>query len=92
MDKTKLNLVKDWLIKANHYLASARKLAGGRKRYLDTAIYHCHQAAEKAVKGFLVFHDQRFEKSHDIQYLINLAISKDEKFSDWLDVAEHLTP
>lgn len=33
---------------------------------LDTAIYHCQQSAEKAVKGFLVYRDVRVRKTHDI--------------------------
>ncbi len=37
-------------------------------------MYHCQQAAEKAIKGFLVFHDQPFEKTHDIGVLLQSAI------------------
>ncbi|MEK7329019.1 MAG: HEPN domain-containing protein, partial [Chloroflexota bacterium] len=64
MEEAKQQLVQNWLIKAQHDLATARKLSDGPDPYLDTAIYHCQQAAEKAVKGFLVFRDQRFEKVH----------------------------
>src|SRR2546422_5099905 len=59
--------------------------------YLDTAIYHCQQAAEKAVKGCLVFHDQRFEKTHDIEALISLAIPFNAQFSSWLGAGQRLT-
>jgi HEPN domain-containing protein len=62
-----------WLLKALHDLESARKLVAGDDPILDTAIYHCQQAAEKAVKGFLTFHRKRFEKTHDIERLILLA-------------------
>jgi HEPN domain-containing protein len=49
----KLELVRNWLIKAQHDLAAARKLALSPDPYLDVAVYHCQQAAEKAIKGFL---------------------------------------
>lgn len=46
-------LARNWLIKAQHDLAAARKLCADPDPYLDVAIYHCQQAAEKTVKGFL---------------------------------------
>jgi hypothetical protein len=41
MDDAKRDLVKAWLIKAQHDLASARKLSVEPESYLDTAVYHC---------------------------------------------------
>jgi len=84
--------VQNWLIKAQHDLATARKLAADPEPYLDTAIYHCQQAAEKALKGFLVFHDQEFEKSHHRPLLVTQAASLDAQFATQLDAAELLTP
>lgn len=49
MDEAKRGLVKAWLVKADHDLATARKMATEPDVYLDTAIYHCQQAAEKAI-------------------------------------------
>lgn len=46
MDEAKRELVQSWLIKAQHDLAAARKLAADPNPYLDMAIYHCQQAAE----------------------------------------------
>ena len=92
MDEAKRELVQTWLIKAQHDIAAARKLSADPDPYLDTAIYHCQQAAEKAVKGFLVFHDQDFEKTHSIPLLISLALPYDSAFVSWQDAAEHLTP
>jgi HEPN domain-containing protein len=92
MDEAKRQLVRSWLIKAQRDLATARKLATDPDPYLDTAIYHCQQAAEKAVKGFLVLHDQEFEKTHDIRLLVTLATPLEARFSAWLEAAERLTP
>jgi HEPN domain-containing protein len=46
----KLELVRNWLIKAQRDLAAARKLATSPDPYLDVAAYHCQQAAEKVTK------------------------------------------
>ena len=54
-------LIQNWLTKAQHDLSAAVKLSSDPD-LLDTAIYHCQQSAEKSVKGFLVYRDQRFEK------------------------------
>ena len=88
----KLELVRNWLIKAQHDLAAARKLATGPDPYLDVAVYHCQQAAEKAVRGFLVFHDQPFEKTHDVEVLVSSAQHYDSGFSTQLEAAVRLTP
>ncbi len=50
MDGAKRELVAARLTKAQHDLASARKLAEPPDSLLDTALYHCQQSAEKAVK------------------------------------------
>jgi HEPN domain-containing protein len=81
----KLELVRKWLIKAQHDLAAARKLSTGSDFYLDVAIYHCQQSAEKAIKSFLVFCDQPFEKTHDLDVLVTQAMNCDTDFSEWLE-------
>jgi HEPN domain-containing protein len=91
-DEAKRDLVRRWLVKAWHDLAAAGKLAGGPDVYLDVAIYHCQQAAEKALKAFLVFHDQRFQKTHDLRVLVELARPFDATIDQCLDLAERLTP
>lgn len=92
MDEAKRKLVQSWLRKAKRDLATARKLSEGPEPYLDTAIYHCQQAAEKSVKGFPVFHDCRFEKTHELTTLIASATKLNNQFSSWADVGEDLTP
>ena len=59
---------------------------------LDTAVYHSQQAAEKVVKGFLVFCDQEFERVHDVEVLIRAAVPYAAEFSAWVDVGRRLTP
>ncbi len=70
MDEAKRSLVQAWLIKAQRDLASAQRLSEGDDPLLDTAAYHCQQAAEKAMKAFLAFRDVRVRKTHDLEELI----------------------
>lgn len=47
---------------------------------------------EKAVKGWLVYHDQSFEKTHDLRLLVTRASELELKFKDWLDIAVQVAP
>lgn len=49
-------------------------------------------AAEKAVKGYLAFCDQEFERVHDVEVLIRSAMSCAKEFVDWIEVGIELTP
>ncbi len=88
----KCSLVHNWLMKSRRDLLSAKRLARGAEPYLDTAIYHCQQSVEKAVKGWLVYHDQSFEKTHDLRLLVTQASEVDAKFTDWIDIAVQVSP
>ncbi len=92
MDETQTELVKAWLLKAQHDLIAIRKLSEGPEACLDTAIYHCQQAAEKSIKGFLVYRNQRFEKTHDLRILLELALPYEPRFSSLKNSAVLLTP
>jgi HEPN domain-containing protein len=88
----KRTLVRNWLKKARRDLLSAKRLTRGIDPYLDTAIYHSQQCIEKSIKGWLVYHDQSFEKTHDLRLLVTLASEIEPKFTDWFNVAEQMSP
>ena len=81
---------QEWFEKANHDLITA-KAAKGVKVY-DTAIFHCQQAAEKAVKGFLTYHDIKFEKDHNIVKHLKKAIAIEGSFELWEEAGRVLSP
>ena len=83
---------KAWMVKAWRDLETARRSAAGEPPFYDIAVYHCQQAAEKSVKAFLVHHDRPYEKTHDIEVLIDLAGEIDSAFSELADAADALTP
>ncbi len=60
MDEALLQAVRNWLLTAKADLESAEKLAEPPNPILETAVYHCQQSAEKAIKGFLTLKAQRF--------------------------------
>jgi HEPN domain-containing protein len=64
----------------------------GQEPYLDTAVYHCQQAAEKAFKAFLTARDTTFEKTHNLVALLALCTPFEPGFAQWEEVAAMLTP
>ena len=92
MDDAHWALVRAWMQKARSDLGTAKKLISGPDQYLDTAIYHCHQAAEKAINALLVRHDVRFQKTHDLELLMSLVLPVAPDFGKMLDIADRLTP
>lgn len=81
-----------WMVKAWRDLETARRTAAFEPPFYDIAVYHCQQAAEKAVKAFLVHHGKPYEKTHDIEVLADLACEIDAGFSQLADAADALTP
>jgi HEPN domain-containing protein len=92
MDDTKRQWVRSWLIKALSDLRSARALLGLSEPATDTAVYHCQQAAEKALKGYLAFRDQPLERTHDLERLLELAAQLDSTFAPLEVQADLLNP
>ena len=92
MDEALAQLTREWLTKALHDLQTARITAGAAGGPLDTAIYHCQQAAEKTVKGWLTANNVEFEKTHDIRRLIRQAVEVLPEFTRFTGAAEILTP
>ena len=83
---------KAWMVKAWRDLETARRAATGEPPFYDVAVYHCQQSAEKAVKAFLVHHGKAYEKTHDIEVLVDLAGEIEADFGKLTDAADALTP
>ena len=81
---------KDWLQKAENDLDSAKVLVNND--IFDTAIYHTQQAAEKALKGFLVYKTNSIKRTHDLEVLIDICGEQDKEFYDLVELAEELSP
>jgi HEPN domain-containing protein len=79
-------------VKAGHDLRSARRLFSDEPPILDTAAYHCQQAAEKALKAFLALHEVQFSKIHLLLPLVEQSIDVDPDFAQLREAVETLTP
>ena len=82
MEQAKRDLVHAWLVKARNDLITAREISALPSGPLDTAIYHCQQAAEKVVKAFLTYHDHPLERTHDIERLVTIAQRYERRFQN----------
>lgn len=81
---------KRWLKIVDQDLKSAKGLL--KIEIFSTATYHCQQAAEKALKAYLVFKNHTITKTHDLMRLIELCSKFDKTFEKLYDAAEHLNP
>jgi HEPN domain-containing protein len=90
--KTKLDLIKNWMLKADNDLKSARhELTFCDDAVTDTICFHCQQAAEKYLKTYMIFLDIPFEKTHEIGELIMLCEPKDKDIGFLKDTLDILT-
>ncbi len=87
-----MRLHEVWLKKAENDLKSAKRLSGSDDPLLDTAIYHTQQCAEKALKAYLSFKQEPLQKTHDLEFLVEMCCKIDNDFKQFLDDAEVLTP
>jgi HEPN domain-containing protein len=86
------SLSAQWMEKARRDLASAIRLLDGEPPYLDTAVYHCQQAAEKALKGFLASQGRPLRRVHDLIVLLDECTELDPSFDRLAHAAAALTP
>ena len=83
--------VAGWLQKASHDLETAQRALHGGDPITDTAAYHCHQAAEKALKAFLASRFEPLVKTHDLMDLLTRCANADARFADWADRMSELS-
>lgn len=90
MKKSKDDLARGWVLKAESDLADVRRTLKSDGPY-DTACFHCQQAAEKYLKAFLAWHEKEIPRTHDIEELFLLCQPLDSSLKS-LDVKpEELT-
>ncbi|MEW5720845.1 MAG: HEPN domain-containing protein [Chloroflexota bacterium] len=73
--------LEDWIGKAEQDFQYAQLGMRRRKSPLyDGVCFHSQQCAEKYLKAFLVRHQIKFRKVHDLDELYNLSARVDESF------------
>ncbi len=65
-DPTRVADTRAWLGKGEMDLRAARNGFEATPPLLEDVLFHCQQAVEKVLKGFLTWHDRPFRKTHDL--------------------------
>lgn len=80
----------EWVKYAEEDLKMA-ELALKEKGPPNQICFHAQQVAEKYLKGFLVYSKQKFEKVHQLQYLLQLCAKTDVSFEELREDVLYLT-
>jgi len=81
---------KQWIIKGDHDLGTAKVTYLHIPEYLDTVTFHCQQAVEKYLKSYLIFKSIPFRFVHDLIYLLELIVPIDPDFEKYFDTISEL--
>jgi HEPN domain-containing protein len=76
-DPARVADTKPWLLKADEDLRAGANQLSSNPPYLADAVFHAQQACEKAMKGFLAWHDRPFGKTHNLVELGRACASVD---------------
>ena len=68
---------KEWLLRAKEDLDAATLVLTTPSPLVRTALFHCQQAVEKAMKAFLTWYDARFREIHNLEELGESCIRLD---------------
>src|SRR5205823_9775231 len=73
-------LSRQWLLRPQRDLKTADRLAADAD-LAGMVTFHCQQAAEKALKGYLASRNQPFRRTHDLRELLGQCLVLDADFS-----------
>jgi HEPN domain-containing protein len=80
-----------WFVKAGNDLRAAEALTSTSPPLFDAAVFHCQQAAEKALKGFLTWNACAFRKTHNLEEIGQQCLTIDPSLRDVIDQVVPLT-
>lgn len=89
--KTKIDLVNNWIIKANKDLKSVEHELTFDDAVTETICFHAQQAAEKYLKSYLIYLELAFRKTHEIGELITKCEEKDQEIASLKEEMDILT-
>ena len=90
-DPTRIADTKAWLTKAVLDSRRVEILLGAKPPDVEGALYHCQQAAEKAFKAFLTWHDVPFRRVHELDVIGGPCVDLGPTLKDLADRAYTLT-
>lgn len=90
-DPARVTDTKGWLREADEDLKAANQLLKHSKPLTSVIVFHCQQAAKKALKGFLAWHDVPFRKTHELEEIGEACMKVDATLKGIIDSAVPLT-
>jgi HEPN domain-containing protein len=78
----KINDVIEWIQIAEDDIYSAKYLYDAVRKPYEIICYHCAQAVEKYLKGYLTYNEIIPQKTHNLLFLLELCIEKDIDFEN----------
>ena len=90
-DAVRAQEAQAWLARARLDLRAAEVDLAADPPLAEDAAFHCQQAAEKALKAFLAWHDRPFRKTHNLEELGEQCLALDDRLRAEVDAAVPLT-
>jgi HEPN domain-containing protein len=82
---------KAWFRRAANDLRAAEHEFSAVPPLLGDIVFHCQQAAEKGMKGFLTWHNRAFRKTHSLEEIGEQCLEIDPTLKPTVDRAVPLT-
>jgi HEPN domain-containing protein len=80
-----------WFRKAEDDLRGAEIDLAADPPLAGDALFHCQQAAEKILRGFLTWKDAPFRKTHDLREIGEQVVKLEPSLASLCNRVEHLT-
>ena len=90
-DPERIAEVRSWFVKAGEDLRAAAFELTAQPPLTADIVFHAQQAVEKAIKGFLSWHDRPFRKTHNLVEIGEAAGAIDSTLEPLLRRAAPLT-
>ena len=77
------DFLEQWIIKAENDLTTAKHELDlpEDQTVTDSVCFHSQQAVEKFLKAYLIFKNEDFGRTHNLEFLLQLCIKHDDSFA-----------
>ena len=89
-DPARVADTKAWLAKATQDLRRVEILLAANPPDVEGALFHSQQAAEKALKAFLTWHDLPFRRVHELDVIGGQCVDVDTTLADLVNRVDAL--
>jgi HEPN domain-containing protein len=90
-DPERIAEARSWFVKASDDLRAAAFELTAEPPLTADIVFHAQQAVEKAIKGFLTWHDRVFRKTHNLVEIGEIAAAIESSLEPLLRRAAPLT-